>query len=52
MSAANPETVRDLHDRFLQALRDYGAGEAVQALWRAPGSGAAGGSWARDYLDR
>ena len=52
VAAANRETVRDLHERFLQALRDYGAGEAVQALWRAPGSGAAGGSWARDYPDR
>ena len=52
VAAANRDTVRGLHELFLQALRDYGAGDAVQALWRAPGSGAAGGSWARDYLDR
>ena len=31
---------------------EYGAGDAVQALWGAPGSGAAGGSWTRDYLER
>lgn len=52
VASANRDTVRDLHELFLQTLRDYGAGETAQALWRAPGSGAAGGSWARDYLDR
>ena len=52
VASANRDAVRDLHELFLQTLRDYGAGDAVQALWRAPGSGAAGGSWARDYLER
>ena len=52
MAAANRATVNELHKLFLHTLGDYGADEAGQALWRAPGSGAAGGSWARDYLDR
>ena len=52
VAADNRATVNELHESFLRTLAGYGAGEAVQALWRAPGSGAAGGSWARDYLDR
>ena len=52
VAAANRATVNELHELFLHTLGDYGASDAVQALWRAPGTGAAGGSWARDYLDR
>ena len=51
VAAANRGTVADLHELLLASLKEYGAGDAVQALWRAPGSGA-GGSWARDYLER
>ena len=52
VAEANRATVNELHESFLRTLGDYGASEAVQSLWRAPGSGTAGGSWARDYLDR
>ena len=52
VAEANRATVAELHELLLASLKEYGADEAVQALWRAPGSGAAGGSWARDYLER
>ena len=52
VAEANRAAVAELHELLLASLKEYGADEAVQALWRAPGSGAAGGSWARDYLER
>ena len=52
VAEANRGTVAELHELLLASLAEYGAGDAVQALWRSPGSGAAGGSWARDYLER
>jgi len=52
VAEANRATVAELHELLLASLKEYGADEATQALWRSPGSGAAGGSWARDYLER
>ena len=52
VAEANRATVAELHELLLASLREYGAADTVQALWRAPGGGAAGGSWARDYLER
>ena len=52
VAEANRATVAELHELLLASLKEYGAGAAAQALWRSPGSGAAGGSWARDYLER
>ncbi|MDE0218803.1 MAG: sulfatase [Spirochaetaceae bacterium] len=52
VAEANRGTVAEMHELLLASLEEYGAGDAVQALWRSPGSGAAGGSWARDYLER
>ena len=51
-STRNRGTVAELHGLLLASFEEYGAGDAVQALWRSPGSGTAGGSWARDYLER
>ena len=52
VAEANRGTVAELPGLLLASLEEYGAGDAVQALWRSPGSGTAGGSWARDYLER
>ena len=47
VSDDNRETVREMHELFVQHLRDHGADDENLSMWKSPGTGE--GRWAIDY---
>ena len=47
IAADNRETVRELHEMFIEHLRSHGADDESLTMWKYPGSGK--GKWAIDY---
>jgi len=51
VAASHPDTVADLHARFIAHLRQHNAPEATIALWQSAADEADKGSWAIDYRE-
>jgi len=51
VSQAHPDTVAEMHERFLDYLESFAAADRIRACWGKTPRLDAGGGWARDYLD-